>query len=222
MGREVNRMTSMESSPRPVIAIDGELALQKTSTITLPTRYAEAVHRSGGLPLVLPPISSDGYPAELLSRIDGLLLSGGDDFDTEALGLGPVHPAAKPVPGEKQAFDLELVAGALSLGLPVLGVCFGMQLMALADGAGLHQHLPTDRPDAAGHSGGVRHPVRIEAGSKLHELFGVPQIDVISRHHQALSSVGPRWTVTGTDPEGLIEAVEHREHPFAPRRSVAP
>lgn len=204
----------MQGTP-PLIAIDGELVVEKTPALQLPLRYAEAVRRAGGFPLVLPPLASEAFLDQLLERIDGVLLSGGDDFETESLGLGSTHPAAKPVPGEKQAFDLRLAREVLERRIPVLGVCYGMQALALASGAALHQHLPDDLPGSRDHRGGIVHGVRLTPGSKLAELFGVAEVDVISRHHQALASGGDGWAITAVDDQGLIEGIERREHPFA-------
>ena len=202
-------------SLRPLIAIDGELATEKAPTVTLPLRYAAAIQRAGGLPLVLPPLPERAFLSELLDGIDGLLLSGGDDFHAEPLGLGATHPSAKPVPLEKQEFDLALARGALERDLPVLGICYGMQALALAEGARLHQHLPDDVPGIREHRGGVRHAVAVRSGAKLHDLLGVSTADVISRHHQALAAVGPNWTVSAEDDEGTIEAVERTDRFFA-------
>ena len=200
---------------RPLIAVTGELALEPAETYTLRTRYVEAIERAGGLPVGLLPVEPGRLP-ELLARVDGVVLSGSDDFDMQALGLGATHAEAKPVPAAKQAFDVALARALLAAGdVPVLGICYGMQLLGLVEGGDLHQHLPEDRPGSREHVGGVRHAVSAAAGSKLRALVGVADLDVVSRHHQALSRVSDPWRVTAQDDEGLIEAIERDDHPFA-------
>jgi putative glutamine amidotransferase len=205
----------MRPERAPLIALTGELLPGDAPALRLRNRYAEAVIAAGGVALAVPPVGGRAEVERLLARVDGLVLTGGDDFDTERLGLGPTHPAASPVPPEKQDQDVLLARAALERGLPVLGICYGMQLLALVEGGTLLQHLPEDRPKSQPHSGGVVHPVDVVAGTRLARALGVEELEVVSRHHQAVGAVGSGWSVSARDGEGLIEGIERAGHPFA-------
>jgi len=205
----------MSLPPRPLIAINGLLATGDSPALKLATRYATAIHKNGGIPVAIPPVGGPTDVDRLLDRVDGLLFSGGDDFDTARLGLGPVHPKADLTPAEKQDFDFVLARAAIARQVPVLGICYGMQLLGLAEGARIHQHLPDDRPGCQEHKGNVMHTVDVDPASKLARLVRVAELDVVSRHHQALASVTEPWRVCARDREGLIEAIERADHPFA-------
>ncbi len=208
-------MAAMDTNPAPLIGINGLLVDRGKPCLELATRYADSVLKAGGIPLVLPPVGGPGDVARTLDRLDGLLLTGGDDFDMDRIGAGPTHPTATKTPAEKQDWDFVLARRAVEVGMPVLGICYGMQLLGLAEGAAMHQHLPEDVPGCQEHGGSVEHPVRVEPGSKLAGLLRVEELPVVSRHHQALSGTGPDWSVAARDGEGLIEAIERRDHPFA-------
>lgn len=202
----------MLSVEKPLIAVNGLYSLGgdrgTDPRLALSLRYADAVLRAGGLPLAIPPVGGPSDLDELLERVDGLILTGGDDFDMERLGQGATHPRAVKTPAAKQDFDAALCRKALEAGLPTFGICYGMQLMALIDGGSLLQHLPDDRPGGRVHWDGVQHAVRIEPRTKLARLLEVEELDVFSRHHQAIGTLAGPWIASARDEEGLIEAIE--------------
>ena len=203
-------------SRAPLIAINGLLDERPAGDrLSLPVRYAERVREAGGVPVAITPAGDERDLLALLDRVDGLVFSGGDDFDMQRLGRGPTHPAADCTPAAKQDFDLKLARLAIDRGVPVLGICYGMQLLGLAEEATLLQHLPEDRPGCQEHSGGAVHEVNINQASKLGALLGVESLAVVSRHHQALEAAPSGWAAVARDSEGLVEAIEHPHHPFA-------
>jgi putative glutamine amidotransferase len=205
----------MANPDRPLIAINGVSIAGASPALKLANRYADAVLKAGGIPVAIPPVGGPSDVRRLLERVDGVLLSGGDDFDTARLGLGPVHAKAELTPPEKQDFDFLLARAAIAQGVPVLGICYGMQLLGLAEGGRIHQHLPDDRPGSQAHSSGVLHAIDVANDTKLARVLRVATLDVVSRHHQALESVAEPWRVCARDREGLIEAIERAHSPFA-------
>jgi putative glutamine amidotransferase len=204
------------SVEHPLIAINGEMELAKgSSRLLLSNRYADAVLRAGGVPVAIVPVGGPRDIERLLERVDGLVLGGGDDLDLERLRVAKNHPAQNPILPAKQDFDVELVRAALERGLPMLAICYGMQLLSVIGGGGLHQHLPDDRPGLREHRGGTNHPVIVERDSKLGRLVQTDELDVVSSHHQGVASVGPDWLVCARDDQGLIEAIEDPARAFA-------
>lgn len=202
-------------SHRPVVVIAGVTDIQRRRSV-LADGYGEAVLRAGGLPLIRPSgVDSPALLADLLGHADAVLIPGGRDLDTERLGLGPVHPQARLTPPGQQDADVALASAAVSRGVPVLGICYGMQVLGLVGGGRLHQHLPDDAPGTVAHRADddsvIRHDVQILPGTQTAAALGLPgggSLRIHSSHHQALASVGAGWQITARDADGLIEGIE--------------
>ena len=185
----------------------------------LPATYADAVHHAGGLPVLLPPAGSAehlaGSALDVVARLDALVVAGGADVDPGAYGE-QVHPRTGAARPDRDAWELALLDAALERGLPVLGVCRGMQVMAVHAGGALEQHLP-DVVEHDGHDpGGDGYgdvAVRIEPSSRLGLLVG-PSATVSCHHHQSVRS-HPGYAAVAWAQDGTLEALERPGGPFA-------
>jgi len=196
---------------RPRIAVTTSLGhLDGKRRVHVSAAYADAVRAAGGEPVLLPPPRA-GEPLPHVEHLaDGLLLSGGDDLDPADWGETP-HPAARLIDPRRQRADPGLVATADAVGMPVLGICLGMQEMVVHRGGRIIQHLPDAPGEVLDHGGAGRprvHPVHVEAGSLLARLVGAEEMEVGSTHHQAVAEAGRGLRVSARAPDGVIEAVE--------------
>ncbi len=190
---------------RPLIGIPPRLSVrgQEGAAYRIGAASVAAVENAGGAALLLP---TQRDPEALAARLDGLLLPGGGDFlPARAYPSGvEFDPVAPP----QLAFDAALLAAALERGLPLLGICYGMQLLALHSGGRLHYDLRTDLPDAAPHHlGAGLHGLEVAPRSALARILGSASGPVNSRHHQAVADPG-RARVSATAPDGVVEAIE--------------
>ena len=167
--------------------------------------YVDALLEAGAQPVLLAP-RGDATPA--LARLDGLVLTGGADVDPELYGEEP-HPLTEPE-RDRDDFELPLVREAVERGLPTLAICRGHQVVNVALGGTLVQHLedPLHRGDSKAGRQEIRHPVRLDPHSVLSELLGTTEIATNSLHHQAVQDLAPGLRATGWSPDGLVEALE--------------
>ncbi|MCE9637579.1 MAG: gamma-glutamyl-gamma-aminobutyrate hydrolase family protein, partial [Planctomycetes bacterium] len=141
------------------------------------------------------------------ARFDALVLCGGDDVDARHFGETN-HPTVETVPAIRDTYEMELVRRARDLGTPLLGVCRGAQVMNVALGGSLIQHIP-DVPGTGAHRGGVSHEVRVEPGTRLASLGdGAATMTVNSFHHQAVGRLAPGLRIAARASDGIVEAVE--------------
>lgn len=177
--------------------------------------YSRAIAEAGGLPLILPAHDEVAADAgEVLDLLDALILSGGSDLDPSSYGAEPDERTTAVFP-ERDRFELALARGAIERRLPFLAICRGMQILNVALGGDLEQHIPSAERHM--HTPGVfsDHEVALEPGSLAERAAGCALLAVRSHHHQGLGRLGEGLTVSGhAVGDGVIEAVELPAHPF--------
>lgn len=182
---------------------------------TLSAKYIDAVRRAGGLPYMLAP----GEPrlSEWLLQIDALVMTGGPDVEPSRYG-GKAHPMIYGIDRERDASDLELVRLSLAAKMPTLCICRGAQVLNVALGGTLIEHLPDVVGEKIQHRGPQReyvpHAVSIESKSRLFDILRASEVSPASSHHQALRQVARGLKVVAKAPDGTIEAVEMDAHPW--------
>jgi len=209
------------SISKPVIGINLDVSGEKHKRYAISARYVDAITKSGGIALLLPPMN----PAELaqiIPNLDGILMIGGDDYPPQSYGQEPGSKTTVMHP-ERSDFDLLVVRSVLAQAkMPYLGICAGEQALNIASGGELTQDIPTLNPSSkvihGGKKGGGDHPnmhmVTFKKGSKLASLLGESPLMVPTSHHQCVSKLGKNLSVAATTDDGLTEAVEGAEDRF--------
>jgi gamma-glutamyl-gamma-aminobutyrate hydrolase PuuD len=204
---------------RPVIGIttyaqDASWGVWNLPAALIPLDYVDAVERAGGRPLLIPP-SSTGLE-ETLDALDGIVFSGGADVDPSIYGADP-HPETDEPQARRDESELELLRAALERDMPTLAICRGFQLLNVARGGDLVQHLPeTVGSDNHKQVPGefAEHPVEVKDGTRLAGIVGAGG-GVTSHHHQAIGRVGEGLVETAWAADGTLEAVEDPSRRFA-------
>ncbi len=204
-------------TPRPLVGLTADFSESEKGRPyrrhELRAAYADAVAEAGGLPVLLAQLDDTALAGEILERLSALVLTGGD-FDIPpaqygeepAPGLGPLKP-------ERTSFERAALAAAEKRHLPVLGICGGMQLMNVARGGKLYQHLPAELHGTLAHEQAEdrrqpSHAVVVAPGTKLAQLLPSGEIQVNSSHHQGIRTLGRGLVASASSPDGLIEALE--------------
>jgi len=184
---------------RPAIGITMDI---KDGRFTLREEYVEAVKAAGGLPFLIPPAG-----LSYIEKIDGLLISGGDDLEPSYYGESAIE-GLKLVSRQRSDFEITLVHEIIRAGKPLLGICYGMQLVNVALGGTLYQDIKSQVPKALNHK--ESHEVDIKDGW----LLRAGTYTVNSAHHQAVKALGKGLDVLATSSDGLVEAVFMKDYPF--------
>lgn len=209
-------------SKKPVIGITSTHVAEERK-IELWLEYAEAVAAGGGIPLILPALESFSEYNRYCEVVDGLLISGGQDllpntYGEEALDGFKLGWNMTP---ERDIFEFEIIKKSMEMNLPILGICRGMQSMAVANGGSLYQDIDTcvNRDKRIKHFQECpywyeSHQVEVEKDSILYKVFGEKFLYTNSLHHQSIKTVPEGFKVTARAMDGIIEAIESTEHSF--------
>jgi len=180
-------------------------------TQSLDRRYVTAVEAAGGLPLPLPMLDTEAAYADGLSSLDGLVVTGGPAVTT---GMEGTLPDELDAPSSvRAASDRQWVRRCQDTDRPILGICYGMQLLNALAGGTIYGDVETQHDGALSHShkrGGTTHPVSLERGSQLRGWLETDTLTANTRHLQAVARIGDGFEVSARAPDGVVEAIEHR------------
>lgn len=209
-----------EKRPAPLIGITCEAISRRRDfsayDLVCDHRYATAVKDAGGHPVLLPIAHQRAVLHRYLEGIDGLVIVGGDDVDPKLYGEMPKRSTRIIFP-KRTAFESWLYKAGKRRGLPILGICYGMQLINALEGGTLYQHLPDKREGGQvdHHKGRNRteHLVRLLPRTRLRQIVRVRHAMVATQHHQAVRDLAPGFAPAAVADDGIIEAIEHAERP---------
>lgn len=205
---------SISSRKAPVVAVTStaDSATGAAHRVRLNSAYVSALEAAGLIPLVVPPLASESAARDILSRVDGLVLTGGEDVEP-ALYEQERSPKCGTSNTARDRTEIALIKAAAEMKVPVLAICRGPQVLNVALGGSLIQDIPDEVPSALEHNAkheraGRVHEVNIEPDSLTARAIGETTIRVNSLHHQSASRIAPSLRVTARAPDGIVEALE--------------
>jgi putative glutamine amidotransferase len=213
--------------PKPIIGLVAEYwsPSSKVSQLRVQgqlTTYLDAIQAAGGLPVLVPETLPNEDAQQLYRLLDGVILPGGGDLDPQVYGETQ-HAATNSIDPDRDRVELYLTRQAVADHKPFFGICRGVQVLNVALGGTLYQDLPSEFPKALPHyfrapefpRDHPGHTIQVEEESLLARCLGTPLVEVNSRHHQAPRQIAPGLKIVARAPDGVIEALELDDHPFA-------
>lgn len=175
--------------------------------------YIESVRIAGGIPIVIPLTGDESQIKQMLSKVDGLIMTGGADYDPILYGEEP-RRELKTVQQDRDDYDIKMARNAVAMGMPILGICRGEQLLAVAFGGSLWQDIPSMIKGSIKHNQSPTsgrypsHSIALEKDSQFYKMFGKDSLRVNSFHHQSIKKVPAGLRASAHSVDGIIEAVE--------------
>jgi len=217
---QTNQLENNKDSFLPLIGINLDVKGGPPEEAAIQTTYTDSILRSGGVPVLLPPMGDEQLKA-VLARLDGVMLIGGADYCPSLYNEeadGTVDLAHE----RRQDFDFRLARQVLAQSMPVLGVCLGAQLLNILQGGSLIQDIKTSLPESkiehvsknGWQEGFTRHEVRLEPATTLAAVYGRERFEVTTSHHQSVKSLGRSLKVSALADDGVVEAIEMVDRTF--------
>ena len=205
----------MQFGKKPMVGLNADFVDAKNGQESYSfvwSGYYESIQRAGGIPVILMPTESEEDISQILSKLDGVILTGGADLDPRRDGYA-LHPSVRPMHTRRENFDRKLMRIIAENKVPVFGIGAGMQLMNVVLGGDLFFHIPIDLPKAIPHFDRTstlmhRHSLDVMPGTLMEKVYADTEIRVNSRHHMAVSTVAPGFRVSACASDGVIEAIE--------------
>jgi len=201
---------AVQAQVKPVIGISDTY---KDGSCVVPRSYINAVLAAGGIPVVIPLIRDDDNIKSLLNTLDGVIFTGGEDYDPAYYNERPI-PQMGSINAPRDTFDIRLMRLAVACGIPVLGICRGLQLINITFGGSLYQDIPAQYPNKSvlhrKRNGGATpmHPVTVQDGTVFAGIVGNRMLNVNSAHHQAIKRLADGYIIAAKSADGIIEAIE--------------